>query len=155
MDCTIRKGTEKDIPQALGLIKELAAYEKALEQVTVTEEDMVVDGFGPKPIYGFLVLEIEHHVIGIAIYYYRYSTWKGKCLHLEDLVITESQRGKGYGGQLFKATVQVAKDMNARLLTWQVLDWNQPAIKFYKKLEAHFDPEWINCKLTKNQMELI
>ena len=155
MNITIRKGTRVDIPHALRLIKELAAYEKALDQVLVDEAQMEQDGFGKTPIFEFMVAELEQEIIGLAIYYYRYSTWKGRSLYLEDLVVTEAQRGKGVGGELFLATVKVALERDAQLLTWQVLDWNEPAIKFYKKLDADFDPEWINCKLTRKQMELL
>lgn len=153
MNISIRKGTIEDIPQALQLIKELAEYENALDQVQVDESQMKEDGFGPEPVFEFIVAQLEQEIVGIAIYYNRYSTWKGRSLYLEDLVVTETLRGKGIGGKLFLATIQAALEGGANLLTWQVLDWNEPAIKFYKKLDSAFDSEWINCKLTREQME--
>lgn len=143
----IRNGVKKDLPAVLGLIKELAEYEKALDQVVNTVTRMEEDGFGDHPIFGFLVAEEHGVIIGTSIYYYRYSTWKGKRLYLEDLVVTESKRGSGAGKLLFEATLDIAKQNKCSGMMWQVLDWNEPAINFYKKYNTNFDEEWINCNI--------
>ena len=147
----IRKGTEADIKQALNLVKELAAYEKAPDEVEVTVAEMTGWGFGPDKQFDFFVAEENKVIIGLALYYFKYSTWKGKCLFLEDIIVTESQRGRGIGKLLFDKVVQVSKDMKVRRMEWQVLDWNTPAIEFYKKYGSNLDEEWINCKLTDHQ----
>lgn len=148
MNCTIRKASKKDLPQVLALIKELAIYEKAPEEVTISLEQLEKDGFGDRPLYWILLAEIDDEVIGMSFYYIRYSTWKGKCLYLEDLVVKEAYRRTGVGQLLFEATLKAAKEMNAVLMNWQVLDWNEPAIAFYKKYNAELDPEWVNGKIT-------
>ncbi len=143
----IRNGRKEDLPRILDLIVELAVYEKSEDQVVNTVEAMEKDGFGDHPIYGLLIAEDESEIIGAAIYYYRYSTWKGKRLYLEDLIVTESRRGKGVGKLLFDATVEKGKETKCSGMMWQVLDWNEPAISFYKKYEARFEEEWLNCHL--------
>ncbi|MEQ8627521.1 GNAT family N-acetyltransferase [Ekhidna sp.] len=143
----IRKGRKEDLPEILELIKELAIYEKALDQVANTVARMEVDGFGDHPVFGFLVAEENEKIIGTSIYYYRYSTWKGKRLYLEDLVVTESRRGDGAGKLLFEATLDIAKDTNCSGMMWQVLDWNEPAINFYKKYNTRFEDNWVNCNI--------
>ena len=143
----VRKGTPADIPQVFELVKELALYEKAPEQVTNTPEMMLKDGFGANPIFAFFVGEADGKVMGISVYYFRYSTWKGKRLYLEDIIVTESMRGYGLGKMLFEATVTEAKNTNCTGMMWQVLDWNTPSIEFYKKYGARFDAEWLNCHL--------
>lgn len=153
MEISIRKGTEADIAQALTLVKELAAYEKAPQEVEVTPEEMTAWGFGPDKQFDFFVAEVNGVIVGLALYYFKYSTWKGKCLFLEDIIVTESQRGKGLGKLLFDKVVQVSKETRVRRMEWQVLDWNTPAIEFYKKYAAGLDGEWINCKLTNHQLE--
>lgn len=147
MNIRVRKGTAADVPQVFELVRELALYEKAPEQVTNTPEMMLHDGFGPEPIFGLFVAEVDGRVVGISLYYYRYSTWKGKRLYLEDIVVTESMRGFGLGKQLFDATVEEAKNTQCTGMMWQVLDWNEPAIQFYKKYGTRFDEGWINCHL--------
>lgn len=153
MNLIIRKGTPQDITQALHLVKELAIYEKAPNEVEVTVEEMTEWGFGKDKQFDFFVAEENNIIIGIALYYYKYSTWKGKCLFLEDIIVTESQRGKGIGKLLFDEVVKVAKAEKVRRMEWQVLEWNTPAIKFYEKYNATLDGEWINCKLTNHQLE--
>lgn len=153
MEITIRTGTESDIAQALNLVKELAAYEKAPQEVEVTPAEMRAWGFGPDKQFDFFVAEVNGRIVGLALYYFKYSTWKGKCLFLEDIIVTESQRGKGIGKLLFDKVVQVSKETQVRRMEWQVLDWNTPAIEFYKKYAAGLDGEWINCKLTNHQLE--
>jgi len=152
MNITIRKGVKSDVPEVLNLIKELALYEKAPQEVTNTEADMLRDGFGPNPVFQLLVAESENLVIGMAIYFIKYSTWKGKGVYLDDIVVGESFRGKGVGGKLFDAVIEACKTAGAKQLHWQVLDWNEPAINFYKKYNASFDAEWVNCKLTGEQI---
>lgn len=151
----IREGKPADLPRVLELIKELALYERALEEVDNTVERMLADGFGAQPIFGFLVAEIEEKIIGISVYYFRYSTWKGKVLYLEDIIVTEESRGQGIGYQLFEATAKQAIVLDCRRLSWQVLDWNEPAINFYKKFEANLDGEWINGSLSLQQLQAI
>ncbi len=153
MNISIRKGLKDDLPQVLGLIKELAAYEKAPLEVAVTIAEMERDGFGENPVFRFFVAEDGEKIVGISLYYIKYSTWKGKCVFLEDIIVTESYRKHGIGKKLFDPVVKVAKAMNARRMEWQVLEWNEPAIKFYEKLDSHFDSEWVNCKLSGEQIQ--
>lgn len=141
------------MPQLLELIHELAIYEKAPDEVEITLEQLQQDGFGEKSVYEFFVAEEKDLIVGIALYYFRYSTWKGKAVYLEDLVVRESERGKGYGQLLLDAIIKEAKRTNSRQVRWQVLDWNEPAINFYKKLGADLDGEWINCTLNAEQIE--
>jgi GNAT superfamily N-acetyltransferase len=152
MSFIVRKGLPQDVEAAFALITELAIYEKAPEQVTNTPADMLRDGFGANPAFGLLVAEVEGEVVGMSIYFIRYSTWKGRCLFLEDIVVTEKHRGKGIGKALFQQTVDEANRLDVNLMFWQVLDWNTPAIDFYKSMNAEIDPQWHNCKLYKNQL---
>ena len=142
---SIRQGIKSDLPEVLELIKELAQYENATHEVENTVERMEVDGFGVNPIFDLFVAEKDAKIIGTAIFYYRYSTWKGKRLYLEDLVVNEKERGTGAGKLLFETTIDKAKQEACTGMMWQVLDWNEPAINFYKKYDAHLDSEWINC----------
>ena len=119
----IRKGTVEDVPAAFSLIKELALYEKAPEQVTITLDELIEDGFGQNPIYGLFVAEFDSEVIGIALYYEKYSTWQGRCIYLEDIVVTESHRAKGIGHQLFQAVIGVAKKRNSARMEWISTSW--------------------------------
>ncbi len=150
---TIRIGKKEDLPRVLELVKELAAFERAAHEVMNTVALMEEDGFGKNPIYGFFVAESNNIIVGISLYYWRYSTWKGKRLYLEDIVVTESERGKGTGKLLFDRTLQHALDQHCSGMMWQVLDWNEPAINFYKKYGSKLDGEWINCSLERNQIE--
>lgn len=152
----IRKGTKEDLPRTLELIKELALYEKAPHEVTNTVERMELEGFGSNPIFGFFVAETVRGIVGVSIYYWRYSTWKGKRLYLEDIVVTEKERGAGIGKLLFDRTMQHALDENCSGMMWQVLDWNEPAINFYKKYyQAKLDAEWINCSLERDEIVVL
>lgn len=144
---TIRQGKKEDLPAALELIRELAIYEKAEEQVVNTVEMMEKDGFEPNPVFGFIVAEEADEIIGMSLYYYRYSTWKGKRMYLEDLIVTESKRGTGVGKLLFEETIEIAKNTDCTGMMWQVLDWNEPAINFYKKYDTNMEGDWINCNL--------
>ena len=148
----IREGMQGDLPRVLELVKELALYERAPEQVTNTVAMMEADGFGPNPIYGLFVAERGDTIVGISIFYYRYSTWKGRRLYLEDIIVTESERGKGIGKLLFDQTMQRALDDKCTGMMWQVLDWNEPAINFYRKYGATLDGEWVNCTLEADQI---
>lgn len=149
---TIRPGRKEDLPRVLELIKELAEYERAPHEVTNTVERLERDGFGPHPIFGFFVAENAERIIGLSLYYWRYSTWKGKRLYLEDIIVTESARGNGAGKLLFDRTMQKCLEENCTGMMWQVLDWNEPAIDFYKKYGAKLDGEWVNCGLEADQI---
>ena len=149
----LRRGVETDLPQVLDLIRELALYERAPEAVTNSLAAMQRDGFGPAPIFSFFVLESEAgEIIGLALFYTAYSTWKGRMLYLEDLVVTETARRGGYGRLLFDAVVAEARATGAVRLKWQVLDWNEPAIGFYQKLGATIENEWLNGNLDEAQL---
>src|SRR5690606_28105688 len=152
---TIREGKKEDLEAVFGLIQELARYERAPEQVTNTLENMEKDGFGAHPVYGFYVLikDSSAEIIGTAIYYYRYSTWKGKRLYLEDYIVTEAERGKGAGKLLFERVMQKAIEENCTGMMWQVLDWNDPAINFYKKYNADIESGWYNCHLQAKEIK--
>jgi len=127
---TIRTGTKKDLPSVFQLVRELAIYENGLDQVSNTVEKMEVDGFGENPIYGLIVAEADGEVIGSAIYYYRYSTWKGKRMYLEDLIVTETKRGGGAGKMLFDEIIKIARETDCSGMMWQVLDWNEPCLLY-------------------------
>ena len=148
MEYTIRKGTEKDLDDAFRLIMELAIYEKGEHNVTNSVAQMLEDGFGANPVFEFFVAETraeKPEIVGMALTYIRYSTWRGKCLWLEDLIVTETHRKGGLGKMLLDSVIERAVETNMGLVIWQVLDWNTPAINFYKKCGAVLEPEWINC----------
>ena len=153
MKTTIREGIKEDLPAVLRLIKELANYEKSIDEVTITLEDLEKDGFEGSPWYWFLVAEKENEIVGLSFYWIRYSTWKGKFLFLEDFVIKEEYKRQGIGSKLFEATIKICKDQKLNGMTWQVLDWNTPAIDFYKKYDAKISTDWLNGKLTQKQIE--
>ncbi len=146
-DFNIRLGRPEDIPRALELIVELADYEEAADEVKVTEEQMLQDGFSKHPVFRFLVAEQDEVIVGLSLFYPRFSTWKGKGMYLEDLIVTQSKRGQGMGKQLLLKTAAIAKQENCTALYWQVLDWNTPSIKFYESLGASIHEGWWNCKL--------
>lgn len=144
---TIRQGTAADMGAVLGLIKELAIFEKEPDAVLITVDDLVRDGFGANPLFHVFVAEItnekqEKEIVGIALWYYRFSTWKGKTIHLEDLVVKESMRGTGLGSALYAAVLQQGKKDQVRRVEWNVLDWNTPAIDFYEKSGAKVLRDW-------------
>jgi len=150
MNIILRKAEKKDCPRLLELIQELADYEKAPQEVTVSLEHFEESGFGSNPVWWAFVAELPlpsgegYEVNGFALYYIRYSTWKGQCVYLEDLLVTEKMRGKGLGKLLFEKVIEETKARNFKRMVWQVLDWNEPAINFYKKYNATLDPEWMN-----------
>lgn len=143
----IRKAIKEDCKRILDLIIELAVYEKEPDAVTVTLEHFVESGFGVNPVWWSYVAEDDGVIQGFALYYIRYSTWKGQRMYLEDLLVTDAARGKGLGKLLFDQLIVEAKEKNFSGIVWQVLEWNEPAINFYKKYEAKFDAEWINCSI--------
>jgi GNAT superfamily N-acetyltransferase len=155
MNTTIRKGVKEDLPDVLRLIKELAEYENAIDCVTITLSDLENDGFGDHPWYWFLIAENNNKIIGLSFYFIRYSTWSGKFLFLEDFIISKDYRQNGIGSLLFEETIQICKKENLNGMTWQVLDWNTPAIQFYEKYNANISNEWLNGKLTKSQIDQI
>ena len=144
-DVIVRKGTEKDLPKVLNLVVELAVYEKEPEAVTATLDEY--KNLYNNDWYDMYLAELEGDVVGIAIFYKTFSTWKGKMLHLEDLVVSQNYRGKGIGKQLFLTVKEHAKNLGCALLKWQVLDWNEPAIRFYEGLDAIIEKEWWNGKI--------
>ncbi|MBS1500682.1 MAG: GNAT family N-acetyltransferase [Bacteroidetes bacterium] len=148
----LRVAQKEDCPRLMELVHELALFERAPEEVTVTLEEFEEAGFGSKPVWKAFVVEAEGTIVGFALYYVRYSTWKGPRLYLEDLIVTESWRGKGIGKLLFDRTVLEVKEMGFNGMTWQVLDWNEPAIKFYKKYEADISGGWLNGSLSKERI---
>ena len=148
METRIRAAVKEDCTAMMELINELALYEKAPQEVTVSFEHFVESGFGPNPVWWSFVAEQEGKVIGFALYYIRYSTWKGQRLYLEDLLVTEALRGKGIGSLLFDRLIEECRLKKYSGMVWQVLDWNEPAINFYKKYNANLDPEWVNGSLS-------
>ena len=138
----IRKGKPEDMKSVLELIQELAIFEKEPDAVLITVDDLVRDGFGEKPLFHVFVAEVEKEIVGIALYYYRYSTWKGKTIHLEDLIVKEKMRGTGLGSALYSEIMKQGKKDNVRRIEWNVLDWNTPAVKFYQNSGARLLDGW-------------
>lgn len=150
---TIRKAIRGDMEAVHTLICELAEFEKAPHEVSNTVNDMIQDGFSETPVFSCLVAEDkEKGIVGMAIYFTKYSTWKGKGIYLDDIVVRASERGKGIGKLLFEALLAECKKIRARQLHWQVLDWNERAINFYKQFPVNFDGEWINCKIEEKDL---
>jgi GNAT superfamily N-acetyltransferase len=148
----LREAVKEDCPRLLDLVYELALFEKAPDEVTVTLKEFEEAGFGKKPVWKAFVVESDRVIVGFALYYIRYSTWKGCRMYLEDLIVTESWRGKGVGKLLFDRLIQEARELGFNGMTWQVLEWNEPAINFYKKYEAAIDAGWLNASLSKQQI---
>jgi GNAT superfamily N-acetyltransferase len=146
----IRKAVKEDCPRILELVNELAKYERAPKEVTVTPEHFEKSGFGNRPVWWAFVAEVDGYVKGFALFYIRFSTWKGQRMYLEDLIVTEEMRGKGLGKMLFEQLIKEAKRRKLNGIQWQVLEWNEPAINFYKKYNAVFDGEWMNCAISVN-----
>ena len=143
----IRKATKEDCARIMELVHELAVYEKAPNEVTVTLEHFTESGFGEQPVWWAFVVEVEGKIQCFALYYIRFSTWKGNRMYLEDLMVTEEMRGKGLGKILFDRLVEEAREKGFTGIAWQVLEWNEPAINFFKKYHTLFDGEWLNCSI--------
>ena len=147
MEITIRRAVKEDCPRLLELVQELATYERAPTEVTVTLDHFVESGFGKNPVWWAFVAEGSGIIQGFALYYIRYSTWKGQAMYLEDILVTDAMRGKGIGKLLFDRLIEEAKEKKFHRIVWQVLEWNEPAINFYKKYNADLDNEWVNCSI--------
>lgn len=153
MKVQVRKALKDDCPRIMELTNELALYERAPEEVTVDFNHFVESGFGEKPVWWAYVAEVEEEdgskiIAGFALYYIRYSTWKGQKLYLEDIIVTEKMRGRGIGKLLFEKLIEVVQENDYQGMTWQVLDWNEPALNFYRKFEGvSFDGSWLNGSL--------
>ena len=155
MGITIRRAVREDCKRLLELVKELAEYERAPQEVTVTLRHFEDSGFGDHPVWwGFVAASSdeafkpnENDILGFALYYVRYSTWKGQRMYLEDILVTEKARGRGIGKLLFDRLIEEATEKKFNGIVWQVLEWNEPAINFYKKYNAKIDGEWLNCSI--------
>ena len=148
---SVRRARREDCPRLLELVRELAVYERAPEEVTVSLGHFEESGFGETPVWWAFVAETvdpsgdeRPWIAGFALYYVRYSTWKGQCMYLEDILVTESMRGAGIGALLFERLIEEARERGWKRIVWQVLEWNEPAIRFYRKIGAKLDPEWVN-----------
>ena len=148
----IRKGNSGDMEAVLGLIQELADFEKEPDAVLITVDDLIRDGFGTVPLFHVFVAEVENEIVGIALYYYRYSTWKGKIIHLEDLVVKDKMRGTGLGYALYSEIIKQGKRDNLRRIDWHVLDWNTPAIDFYEKTGAKVLRDWYVAQMDEESI---
>jgi len=150
----IRNGEKKDMPAVLGLIRELAIFEKAPDEVIVTVNDLIKDGFGKKPLFKVFVAEINKKVVGMALLYTGYSTWKGKLVYLDDLIVQNAYRSRGIGKMLLDEVIVYAAKQNARVLKWQVLRWNKDAIRFYRRYNnIVFDDGWVDCKMYRESLK--
>ncbi len=146
-EITIRRAVKEDCPRLMELIKGLALYEKAPDEVTVSLSHFEESGFGANPVWWAFVAEEENRIHGFALYYIRYSTWKGQRLYLEDIYVDPEIRGRGIGAMLFERLMDEARDKNFHGMVWQALEWNEPALNFYRKYNATFDNEWVNCSI--------
>ena len=153
MSCNIRKAETKDIPSILGLIKELAVFERQPNAVILSEGELEQALFGENPWVYVYVAEMENKVVGMALYYYGFSTWKGRSLHLEDLIVHENYRKLGIGRALMNQVIQIAKTEKVERMSWEVLDWNDPAVKFYKSLGTEFYKDWWLCRLFREDLK--
>lgn len=149
----IRKGKKEDMPAVLELIRELAIFEKEPDAVVVTVADLERDGFGEQPLFQTFIAETNDEIVGMALYYYRYSTWKGRTIHLEDLIVKEQMRGSGLGYALYSAIIAQGKKDGVRRIEWNVLDWNTPAIDFYEKSGARILTDWRVVNMDENGIE--
>ena len=165
MEVMIRKAEARDVPEMLALVKELALFEKEPEAVTVSEEHMREAGFGPRPVWWGWVAEVPAGseqlaggsespiIVGMTVCYERYSTWRGRCLYLEDIIVTQHARGQRIGEKLFKACAAFAVEQGHHHMLWQVLDWNTEAMRFYERLGATFEPQWVNGRMTRSDIQ--
>ncbi len=153
MSYIIRDAVEQDMTQVLDLIRELAAFEKEPDAVEVSVDELIKEGFGPTPLFHCFVAEVNNEIVGIALIYYRFSTWKGRSVHLEDLIVKESMRGTGLGSALYAEVMKYAKSKGVRRVEWVVLDWNRKAIDFYEKSGAKLLKDWYLVQMDKNEVE--
>ena len=153
MRVKFRKVKKADMKSVLGLINELAIFEKEPNAVTVTEEILIQDGFGEKPLFQVFVATIENEIVGMALFYERYSTWKGKAIHLEDLIVQEKHRKKGIGNTLYTMVLKYAYENSFKRVAWEVLDWNTPAINFYESTGAVVFKEWRVAQMDQKSLE--
>ena len=153
MEFQVRKATKNDMPSVLKLINELAVYEREPDAVEVTVADLERDGFSDQPLFNCFVAEAEDKIVGMALFYNRYSTWKGKTIHLEDLIVNEDYRGKGIGMQLYKKVMQFALEEKIKRVEWVVLDWNTPAVNFYKNTGASVFSEWDTVQFDQDSIK--
>ena len=147
METKIRRAVKEDCPRLMELVQELADYEKAPQEVTVTLDHFIESGFGKNPVWWGFVAEENGVIQGFTLYYIRYSTWKGQAMYLEDFLVTNAMRGKGTGKLLFDRLIEEAREKGLKRIVWQVLDWNKPAINFYRKYNSKFEEGWINCSI--------
>lgn len=150
MEFIIREAKAADMPQVLALVKELAVFEKEGNAVEVTVDDLIADGYGAKRLFHCFVAEAESEIVGMALVYPRYSTWKGPVIHLEDLIVTKKMRGSGLGSELLAEVVKYAERLGVKRISWEVLDWNEPAIKFYESKGAKVMRDWDVVQLDEN-----
>ncbi|MFD2164340.1 GNAT family N-acetyltransferase [Paradesertivirga mongoliensis] len=153
MNIRIREAVQEDCGRILELVQELAEYEKAPNEVTVSRQEFEAAGFGDCPVWKGFVAEVDGKIEGFALYYIRFSTWKGPRLYLEDFYVTEHMRGNGIGKMLFETVISEAKEKSFNGMSWQVLDWNEPALKFYNKYQSATEAGWLNASLSKEQLE--
>jgi len=152
MNIALRVAKKEDCPRLIELVNELAVFEKLPEEVTVSLQEFEDSGFGANPVWKAFVAEDNNVIIGFALYYVRFSTWKGRRVYLEDFIVTEEYRGKGIGKLLFEQIIKETKELGYSGMVWQVLDWNEPAIKFYNKYEATIEEGWLNASLSQEQI---
>jgi len=153
MSILIRKAEKNDMPAVLGLIKELAIYEKEPDAVKITSETLIEEGLGKHPLFTCFVAEAEDKIVGIALTYFVFSTWRGRTLHLEDLIVTEQMRGKGVGMALYKRVMEFGKEQEVAQVKWIVLDWNTPAIDFYEKTGAVMHKDWYIVAMNDEKLD--
>lgn len=153
MSFIVRRAERQDMPQVLDLIKELAVFEKEPDAVEVTVEDLEKEGYGNNPLFHCFVAELDEKIVGIALVYYRFSTWKGRTIHLEDLIVSESHRGTGIGMALYKKVMEFADDNKVKRVEWNVLDWNTNAIEFYENTGAHILDDWRVVQMSKEGLD--
>jgi GNAT superfamily N-acetyltransferase len=151
----IRKAEVKDAVSILDLIRELAVFELQPDAVIISEKDIIDSAFGENPWVYIYVAEVDNQVVGMALYYFGFSTWKGRSLHLEDLVVKEDYRKLGIGKALFQKIIKIAKHEQVGRMSWEVLEWNEPAIKLYESVGAHFYKDWHLCRLFKEDLDKI
>lgn len=153
MNYSIRQGEKQDVNSVLQLIIELATFEKEPNAVEVTIDDLLNDGFGETPVFKIYIAELDTEIVGMALFYERYSTWKGRAIHLEDLIVTQKHRGKGIGKALYDSVLNFALEKGVRRVAWEVLSWNTPAIEFYKSTGALFLDDWNVCQISNKSIQ--